>query len=144
MPVIATVTVAGNVAAENVFGVKLTAASVACTGGRMPLPPSVTVCGLPDALSVKDKLALSVLVADGVNDTCSVTLLLGATVIGADGGLTSLKSPASAPANEGRALMTRLALPLLLIVTDSVFVVAGLTRTLPKLSGVGEALKLAL
>jgi hypothetical protein len=79
-------------------------------------------------LSAKLKLAVRVPVPAGVNDNCKVTLLPAATVMGAAGGLSSANSAALAPVMAGTELMTRLALPVLVIVTDWVSVPEGLTN----------------
>jgi len=50
------------------------------TTGPVPVPLKPTVCGLPLALSAKLSEALRVPVADGVNVTLTVQVLLGVTV----------------------------------------------------------------
>lgn len=115
---------------------------LAVTIGIVPVPLRAMVCGLPVALSVTDRLALRAPAAPGLNEAWTVRLVFATTVTGNAGGLTSEKSAAFAPDIE-IALMTRLALPLLLMVTAWIGGCAGggLTSWFPKLSAGGETLK---
>src|SRR5438874_299907 len=83
----------------------------------LPVPLSATVCGLPLALSVIDRLALRVPVAVGVKVTLMLQEALAARVVGLMGHmLVWVKSPALVPLIP-IVLMVRSALPLLVSVT---------------------------
>jgi len=62
------------------LNVRLLGETPATGAAATPVPVKLTVCGLPLALSVKLSEALRLPVADGVNVTLTVQVLLGVTV----------------------------------------------------------------
>jgi hypothetical protein len=113
-------------------GLKLTAGA----GALVPLPLRATVCGLPEALSVIDTLALRVPVAVGVKVTLIVQFDPAASVLDPLGHvLVCAKSPLLVPVKP-MLLMVKAALPLLVNVTVWAALVV-LTCWLPKLKLVG-------
>src|SRR5689334_63524 len=99
-----------------------------------PVPESGTLCGLPDALSVKLRLAERDPIAEGVKVTFTFVLALGVIVIGVGG--FAAKSPALAPPTE-IAVMVRLAVPVFVTVTGMALLVV-LIAWLAKLTLVGK------
>ena len=99
---------------------KLPLAGVIPMPGAVPVPVSVTLCGLPLALSVIDSEAVRLPVAVGVNVTFTVVLLPGVTVIVGVPAVKA-KSPAFAPVS-AKAVIDKFAVPVLV----SVIAVAAL------------------
>jgi hypothetical protein len=102
------------------------------------VPLSATLCGLPEALSAKESEALRAPVALGVKVTLTVQVLLGVTVALVQVSVLLAKSPGLVPVRV-TLVMVRLAVPLLVTVTDCAALVA-LISWLPKLTLVGEKL----
>jgi len=86
------------------------------TTGPVPVPLKPTVCGLPLALSVKLSEALKLPVADGVNVTLTVQVLLGATAAPVQVSALLAKSLAFVPLIVTVEMLSA-ALPVLLRVT---------------------------
>ena len=82
--------------------------------GAVPVPPSATVLGLPEALCAIDRLADLAPVLDGVNVTLIVQLAFG--VSDAEQVFVWANCAASAPVID-MPLTERLAVPVLVIVT---------------------------
>ena len=83
----------------------------------VPVPETLTVCGLPLALSLMLSTAVLLPVAAGVKVTLTTVLLPGVIVIGTVPAL-SAKSVALAPVS-ARFEITKLPVPVLLIATGS-------------------------
>jgi len=86
------------------------------TEGAVPVPLKLTACGLLEALSVKFSEALRLPVADGVNVTLTVQVLLGVTVAPVQVSARLAKSVAFAPPNVTVVTM-RLPVPVLVTVS---------------------------
>jgi hypothetical protein len=85
--------------------------------GKVPVPESARVCGLPAALSTIETLAERVPVAVGWNFRLIVQLAPAARTLGETGQLVvSMKSPGFAPANPS-AEMVKGPVPVLVRVT---------------------------
>jgi hypothetical protein len=109
------------------------------TAGWLPLPLSGTVCGLPGALSVTERLALRLPVALGLKLTEIEQLAPGARVEGESGQVfVCAKSPASAPVIPIELIVSA-PLPELVRVTLCAELVVP-TCCWPKLRLVGEKL----
>ena len=86
------------------------------TAGAIPVPERLTVCGLLEALSVKLSEALRLPVADGVNVTLTVQVLVGVTVAPVQVSALLAKSLAFVPPIV-TVEMVRLAVPVLVTVS---------------------------
>jgi len=86
------------------------------TTGAVPVPLKVTACGLLEALSVKLSEALRLPIADGVNVTLTVHVLLGVTVAPVHVSALLAKSAAFVPPIV-TAEIVRLAVPALVTVS---------------------------
>jgi hypothetical protein len=84
--------------------------------GGVPVPLSATVCGLPEALSVKESEALREPAAKGPKITLTAQVALGTSVAPAQVSALSAKSPALVPPIP-TVEMLRLAVPMLVRVT---------------------------
>jgi hypothetical protein len=95
---------------------KLTLEGENMIGGMVPVPLSATVCGLPEALSVKESEAVREPVAQGLKVTLTAQVPLGITVAPVQVSTLLEKSFASVPLSFTLAIV-RFHIPLLVTVT---------------------------
>jgi len=110
---------------------------VAVGTGATPVPVMLTTCGLPEALSVKVRVAVSAVAVLAVKLTLIVHVFPAVTVAALHMSEETVKSALFVPPSTTE-LMFRLALPLLVTVNVIALLVAP-SVWLPKAMGEGEA-----
>ena len=110
---------------------------VAVGTGATPVPVRVTTWGLPEALSAKVSVAVSLLVVAGANSTLTVQEPLTATVAETQLFAVTAKSAVFVPPGV-TVVNVRLAVPVLATVSDIALLVVPWVW-FPKASGLGEA-----